>query len=399
MITVQEAIEIISQQTKDYGEEMVHLSEAKHRILSQDLIADRDYPPFDRVTMDGIAINYSAYKNGKSSFIIEGVAPAGAEFRSLNDPNNCIEVMTGAGMPEGCDTVIRYEDLEIDAASGNAKLIDDLELEYKQNVHFQGSDHKAGKVLLKKGTMLRPSDIGIAASLGHAQLPVKICPKTAIISTGDELVDIESKPLPHQIRKSNVYTIQSSLSAYAIDAQLFHLVDEKEVIRTKLKEIIEEYDLIILSGGVSKGKFDFIPEILTELGVQKFFHKIKQRPGKPFWFGRTEQVIIFALPGNPVSSFVCSKKYLAYWLNQSLGYQSDRMYAKLSSAVHFKPDLHYFLEVDLEFTNESSILAHPKKGNGSGDFINLTRAKAFIELPRGKNNFEVGEIYPLLMFD
>ncbi len=399
MITVQEAMEFISKQVQDYGSEMIDLEVARGRILSEDLVADRDYPPFDRVTMDGICINYSAYKAGKRSFKIESIAAAGSPFQTLINDTNCIEVMTGAGMPSGADTVIKYEELDIDEETNTARLHKNIEVTFKQNIHFQGSDHKGGKILLKKGTRLRPSDIGIAASLGHAQISVNKVPKAAIISTGDELVDIDKTPLPHQIRKSNVYTIKSRLEQYAIEADLFHLIDEKEAIRSSLVQIIEDYEVVILSGGVSKGKFDYIPEILTELGVVKDFHKIKQRPGKPFWFGRTEDTIIFALPGNPVSSFVCTKKYIEHWLCQSLGINRKLVYVELAEDVLFSPDLHYFLEVEIEYTSDAKILAHPRKGNGSGDFVNLTRAQAFMELPRGKNTFKAGEIYPILFFD
>lgn len=399
MITVQEAIGFISKQVRSFGDEVVSLQEACGRILSEDLSADRDYPPFDRVTMDGIAINYEAFKKGNRSFAIESVGAAGSPFQILHNQDNCIEIMTGAGMPKGTDTVIKYEELDIDETAKIATLLPDVDVTFKQNVHFQGSDHLAGKLLLKKDTILRPSDIGIAASLGHSDIKLKKLPKTAIISTGDELVNIDEIPLPHQIRKSNVYTIKSRLEHYAIKADLFHLVDEKDAIRNSLIKIIKDYEVVILSGGVSKGKFDYIPEILTELGVVKDFHKIKQRPGKPFWFGRTDETIIFALPGNPVSSFVCTKKYIEHWLCQSLGIERKLMYAELAKDVQFNPDLHYFLEVDLEYTKEAKVLAHPKKGNGSGDFINLTRAQAFVELPRGKNIFHTGDIFPILLFD
>ena len=398
MIIVKEALDYISQQVKDYGSELIPLDQATGRILSIDLVADRDFPPFDRVTMDGIGIDYSAYKAGKRSFKIEGIAAAGAPFQTLKNYSNCLEVMTGAGMPKGADTVFRYEDLEI-SANNVASLHEGVIVKEKQNVHFQGSDHKAKAILLAKGTLLRPSDIGIAASIGYAEITVRKLPKTAIISTGDELVEIDKTPLPHQIRKSNVYTIKSRLEHYGIDASLYHLADEKEAIRSELKTINDSYELVILSGGVSKGKFDYIPEILAELGVKKDFHKVKQRPGKPFWFGNTSDTVIFALPGNPVSSFVCTKKYIENWLCASIGKKRFVAYGKLASDVTFKPDLHYFMEVKLEYGSDAIILAHPMKGNGSGDFINLKRVEAFMELPMGKTDFKAGEVYPLVLFD
>ena len=179
---------------------------------------------------------------------------------------------------------------------------------------------------------------------------------------------------------------------------MYHILDDEASIRKTLQDLLDTFDILILSGGVSKGKFDFIPDALADLGVKKLFHKIKQRPGKPFWFGQKENKIIFALPGNPVSSFVCTKKYIESWLQISLGVHRPKPFGILGSDVHFKPTLHYFLEVDIEYTPDGKIIAHPKKGNGSGDFVNLKRAQAFIELPIGKDVFKKGEVYPLLFF-
>ncbi len=396
MITVQEALDIILSKTRDFGTETIELSNALGRLLAHDIVADRDYPPFDRVTMDGIAIDYESYEKGARTFLIEGVAAAGSSFATLDDNQHCIEVMTGAGVPHGCNTVIRYEDLTIDEEQRIATISDGVNIKAKQNVHFQGSDKKAGTMILKKGMALRPAEIGIAASLGCSNLKVHAIPKLAIISTGDELVDITVKPLPYQIRKSNVYTIQSILRTYGINASLYHLIDDQTVIADTVEKLLASYDVLILSGGVSKGKFDFIPRVMDELGVVTAFHKIKQRPGKPFWFGYTDNNIVFALPGNPVSSFVCTKKYIESWLRQSLGIQPKQAYAILNEKVEFNPDLHYFLEVGISYTNDGRLLAHPQKSNGSGDFVNLTRAQAFIELPRGKNRFESGECYPII---
>lgn len=398
MIRVQKALDIIKDTATQYGTESIPLTEAKGRILAEDIKADRDFPPFDRVTMDGISIHFEAYQHGKRTFPIESIAAAGAPFQKLKNKENCIESMTGAGLPAGCDTVIRYEDLDIDEEARTATLLPDVTLTHQQNIHFQGIDQAKGEILLPRGTLIRPSEIGIAASQGYATLEVVKTPKVAIISTGDELVPITEKPEPYQIRKSNVYTIQSRLADYGVAATLYHIVDEEASIKKTLEELLHTYDVLILSGGVSKGKFDYIPAALAELGVEKLFHKIKQRPGKPFWFGKKENKIIFALPGNPVSSFVCTKKYIETWLRKSLGIPHKQAYAILAADVQFRPELHYFLEVDLEYTPQGQLLAHPKKGNGSGDFVNLKRAQAFIELPIDRINFQKGDVFPIIFF-
>ncbi|MEM8895218.1 MAG: molybdopterin-binding protein, partial [Bacteroidota bacterium] len=156
----------------------------------------------------------------------------------------------------------------------------------------------------------------------------------------------------------------------------------------------------VLSGGVSKGKFDFLPQALDEIGVKKHFHRISQRPGKPFWFGSFgDKATVFAFPGNPVSSFMCMQRYFKTWLNHSLQINTlQTPYAVLGDDVHFKPDLTYFLEVKLVFSPTGEILAMPVKGNGSGDLANLVDADAFIELPKGRNDYHKGEKYPILTY-
>jgi molybdopterin molybdotransferase len=179
-----------------------------------------------------------------------------------------------------------------------------------------------------------------------------------------------------------------------------HLQDDYDTIVDKLRALLNDYELIILSGGVSKGKFDFLPQALEELGVEKHFHRISQRPGKPFWFGSYEdKSTVFAFPGNPVSSFMCMQRYFKTWLNHSLQIEHlNTPYAVLGADVHFKPNLTYFLEVKLNFSPTGEIIALPVKGNGSGDLANLVDADAFIELPMGRDDFSKGEKYPILTY-
>ncbi|MEM1219541.1 MAG: molybdopterin molybdotransferase MoeA [Bacteroidota bacterium] len=398
MIEVSQALRIIAENTVDFGTESIALSDGMHRILREDWILDRDLPPYNRVTMDGIAIQYQAFKEGQRSFPVEGIAPAGTPQMHLQENGSCLEVMTGAILPQNADTVIRYEDVEI--KDGQARIIDEAIVEYQQSIHFQGIDRKAQDVIVPAYTQIASPEVGIGASIGMAQVQVAKLPKIMVISTGDELVDIHTKPLAHQIRRSNVYRLRTTLQNYRIQADEAHLPDDKEELTLRLKDYLENYDVLILSGGVSKGKFDYLPEVLTNLGVEKLFHKIRQRPGKPFWFGKfQDQCTTFALPGNPVSSFVCLQRYFTHWLNLSLGKkETPRPMALLTKEVQFKPDLTYFLEVSLSYNEQGQILAEPKKGNGSGDFANLVTADAFIELPRGKNVYEAGEVHPIFYY-
>lgn len=398
MIDVSEALKIIAENSVDFGVETIELSHSMHRILREDWYLDRDLPPYDRITMDGIAIQFEAYENGRRIFPIEGVSAAGSPQMTLQKAENCLEVMTGAIMPNQADTVIRYEDVVIE--NGQARILEEAVVNHRQNIHFQGQDRKARELIVPTNTRIAAPEIGIGASIGKAQVQVARLPKVMVISTGDELVDIQATPEAHQIRRSNVYRLQTTLQNYRIQADQAHLLDDKEELTLRIGEFLQKYDVLIFSGGVSKGKFDYIPEVLSDLGVEKLFHKIKQRPGKPFWFGKyQDRCTIFALPGNPVSSFLCLNRYFMPWLNDSLGWKTPpRPMAKLTKDVHFKPDLTYFLEVALSYNEQGQILAAPKKGNGSGDFANLLTTDAFIELPRGKDLFQVGEVYPLYYF-
>lgn len=366
------------------------------QYLAEDLCADRDFPPFDRVTMDGIAIAYDSFAQGQREFPIAATAAAGNPQKTLEDTTNCIEVMTGAIMPKGVDTVIRYEDLTI---TDGIALIHLEQLNAQQNVHFKGMDTAKGTVIVSKGRFLSPAEINIAAAIGKAKLKVNQLPKMVIFSTGDELVDVNETPKQHQIRRSNVYGIQATLKEWGINADLQHLTDDKSSMLKEISVALKTYDVFVFTGGVSKGKFDYLPEVLEELQITKHFHKIQQRPGKPFWFGtNTEGKKVFALPGNPVSSFVCVYMYLRYWLQKSLGNTPKVHFVKLKHDISFVPDLVYFLEAKLERLEDGTLVAEGIKGNGSGDFANLVKTDGFLILPQKKQQFIANDVYPFVPY-
>jgi len=395
-ITYEKALAILEAHKADFPEVDKDITSCIGEYLAEDLKADRDFPPFDRVTMDGIAIAYSSFAQGQRKFNIESIAPAGSPQSTLNDTSNCIEVMTGAIMPRGVDTVIRYEDLSI--TNGEALVILDT-LKAQQNVHFKGMDIAKDAVIVSKGKYLSPAEINIAAAIGKEKLRIKQLPKMILFSTGDELVDVHETPKQHQIRRSNVYGIQATLKEWGISVDLHHLADDKVSMLDEISKALKRYDVFIFTGGVSKGKFDFLPEVLEELKIEKHFHKIQQRPGKPFWFGtNTYGKKVFALPGNPVSSFVCVYMYLQFWLQKSLGAVSHMRYVKLKNDISFKPDLVYFLEAKLESLPDGTLVAEAIKGNGSGDFANLVKTDGFLILPQKKQRFFANDSYPFVPY-
>ncbi len=397
MISVEEAMKTILAHRRDFGIESVPLDRAIGRVLRENLYADRDFPPYNRVTMDGIAIQFSAFDRGQRKFDIEGIAAAGSPQMTLQHDHSCLEVMTGSILPKNTDTVIRYEDMVIEDGTIHLQV---ESIRKGQNVHRQGEDRFSGSRVVKEGVRLSSAEIGVAATIGKSQLKVSRLPKTIIISTGDELVKVEETPLPYQIRRSNVHRLQSTLQEYGIQADTEHLQDDKEEIRAKLAKILEDYELILLSGGVSKGKFDFLPESLVALGVKQLFHKVKQRPGKPLWFGEAPGgTVVFALPGNPVSSFLGTHRYVLPWLQSCEGQLPvSSPKAVLTSAFTFKPQLQYFLQVKISFDDEGRILATPIEGHGSGDLANLVDADAFLELPMDHSEFAKGEAFPVIFF-
>lgn len=396
MIKVEEADAIIQAQARNYGVEVVPLEQALGRVLAIDLKADRDLPPFNRVAMDGIAIKYEAFKQGTRTFHINATQAGGDRPIEIYTLDACIEIMTGAALPTTVDTVIRYEDLEIE--NGTATILTN-DIKRGQNIHQQGKDKQAGDVVAPANKLIDAALIGVAASVGATELRVKTLPKVVVISTGDELVAIQDTPLPYQIRKSNTYTIQAALQKYKIEAELLHIPDDRQSINQELQKCLQKYDVIILSGGISMGKFDYVPEVLEELDVKKLFHKVQQRPGKPFWFGKhANGVLVFALPGNPASTFMCLHRYFVPWLQKSIGLPEAKVYAALSIDFSFEAPLQYFLQVSLSINATGQLIATPLAGNGSGDFANLVEADAFLELPAEKSNFKQGEVYKVWPF-
>jgi molybdopterin molybdotransferase len=393
MINFDEAYANVLKHTMDFGLETLSLLHCNGRILAEDVLADRDFPPFDRATKDGIAISFKALEKGNRFFKIEGLASAGMPRQKLNGIDNCIEVMTGAVVPENADTVVMYEHLNI--KDGLATLLQDVKK--AQDIHFKGSDVVLGSVLLSKNTIIGPAEIGVLASVGKSEVLVKKLPKVCVVSTGNELVAVSETPLPHQIRRSNALSLCSALQKENIEATSIHLKDDKVNIKKELSQILKTYDVVLLSGGVSKGKFDFIPEVMDSLEVKKVFHRVAQKPGKPFWFGilPTLKTIVFSFPGNPVSTFANYHVYFLPWLYRSLGIEIPKEEVVLNGSLQADPPLTRFLQVKTK--NKNGVLwASPVRENGSGDLTSLALSDGFICLRPREKAYEKGEAVPFI---
>ena len=395
MISVEEAARQILAHRYPPVKEVVRLHDAVGRVLAQEVVADRHFPPFDRVTMDGITFSFSTWAGGQRSFPLAGTQFAGEKGKTLPDENSAFEVMTGAVLPVGCDTVVPYEEVTINENIATVQG----EVRQGQNIHRTGRDQEKGTVLLRKGVRLTPSEIAVLATVGVAEPEVYRLPKVAVIATGDELVPVGRQPEAYQIRSSNSEALAAALADWKIEAGVFHLKDDKAALAKDLSEILKNYEVLLLSGGVSKGKADYLPEVLESVGIRNIFHKVAQRPGKPLWFGTTQQRFVFAFPGNPVSTFMCFHRYFVPWLRACLDLPATVEFARLSEDFTFPSPLTYFLQVKAGIDKKGEVWAAPRSGGGSGDLANLLFANAFLELPPDKKEFKKGDAFPLIRFN
>lgn len=351
----------------------IPVSQAAGMITAQPVCAERDQPPFDRVMMDGVAI---AAATVARSFPLQGTQAAGATRQRLR-PGHAIEVMTGAVMPEGADTVIPVE--QIIQRDGKVALHQQVDLAPGQYIHRQGSDYRAGSVLLPPGSRIDAPGMAVLVSSGLKHVEVASPPGIAVAAVGDELVAPGVPIRAEQVRRSNDYAIATLLQHFHLEVQQQAcLPDDPAVLRRELGQMIARHDVIVLSGGVSMGKFDYIPEIMKELGVRIIFHKVAQRPGKPMWFGMAGETAVFALPGNPVSALVCARRYVVPAVLASMGHEPRP--EKVSLHVAGAPaGLTWF--APLAVTPEGPY--RTVTTNTSGDFYTLTQSVGFAEISEG----------------
>jgi molybdopterin molybdotransferase len=370
MISPSEAHRTILHHAKLFPVEIIPLQKAVGRVLREDIVSDRDQPPFNKSLVDGIGISYDTWQKGQRTFHVEAIIPAGVASKPLKSLSNCVRIMTGAVIPKGCDCVIPIEQVHLEGDTAQSK--DWTMIKKNQSIRLQASDGKKGQVLLKSGCRLWAPHIGIAASIGKVKVKVSALPKIAVISTGDELVDIQKPIKEYQTRLSNSYALQALLhQAQLGDVQIFHLKDNQKVMLQSIKNILTKFDCIILSGGVSMGDFDYVPGVLKQLGIKQSFHMVSQKPGKPFWFGLGKNAKpVFALPGNPVSTQICAYRYIIPYLKKASGLEVKQEFVPVLDRVNIQSDLTHFLPV---FQGRLITI------NGSGDFASLAQADGFIE--------------------
>ena len=391
MLTPAEAQDLIGQSLAALPIESLPLAQCAGAVLRENIYAERDQPPFDRVAMDGIALASRSLGANVRAFRIQGMQPAGDPPQTLETAGACIEVMTGAVLPSGCDAVIPVEQIRI--CDGAAHLAADLAVEPWQNVHRRATDTRAGTLLLNAGVRLEAPDIAIAASAGMARIRVASQPSLAVISTGNELIEPGEPVLPHQVRRSNAYAIVAALKRQGFGRVADdHVRDDLKELAARLEFHLDTHDVLVLSGGVSMGRLDLVPRALADLKVRTIFHKVAQRPGLPLWFGvAASGAAVFALPGNPVSTLMCVARYVMPALFAMMGAtpREPRKIA-LGGPVTVKQSLAFFMPVRIETDDSGRAWAMPRPTNGSGDFTALAGTDGFAELPPGPNTYPKG---------
>jgi molybdopterin molybdotransferase len=390
LLTPAQAETLIEQHLTCLPIESLPLTQVAGAVLRENIYSERDQPPFDRVAMDGFALSAMGAAGNAGRLRVAGTQAAGDPPQTLADPSSCIEIMTGAMLPRGCDAVVAVEQAQ---RNGEFAELGRKPIQPWQNVHRRGSDCPQGALLLAAGTRLSAPEVAIAAGAGMARLRVSAQPMIVVISTGNELIEPGELIEPHQVRRSNAYGITASLRQHGFARVADdHVRDDEADLSARLDFHLRTHDVLILSGGVSMGRMDLVPKVLEKLGVNLVFHHVAQRPGKPMWFGVAQSgPAVFALPGNPVSTLVCLSRYVLPALRVAMGQvPAEPPRIALTAAFEVKAPLAFYLPVKLKTDDWGRTSAEPCPTNGSGDFTALAGTSGFVELPPGPNTYPKG---------
>ena len=391
MLSFKEAQEIIIKHAHSFGEELIDINDVYGKVLAEPIKADRDYPPFNRASMDGYAIKKSDWDNGLREFVIAETIYAGKISKHIINNGECYKIMTGAAVPVHADAVIRREDV---SEATNSMTVLQAELKPFQNIAKQGEDIKKDFLIIEQNVKCTAPVLGLLASLGKNKVLVKKLPAVSIITTGDEVVDVADKVDPVQIRNSNAYTIRALLKQWSIvPSSVSHVPDDISQLLSAVAAA-KKNDMVILSGGVSAGDADYVPSVLKESGAIEIFHKVAIKPGKPFWFGKfPDGAVVFALPGNPLSCMVTFKLFIELFLSCSLGLDKPQQLALPFNGTRVKKSsLDEFFPVKIS-GNPSSIELIPF--NGSGDITALIMADGIARHPADITELSQGMLIDL----
>jgi molybdopterin molybdotransferase len=398
MIPVAEAIRIVKQQASALPTEPVSLAQARGRFLAQDIVADSDLPPFDRSQMDGYAVCASDVQASTVPVRLKivGESAAGRGWHSEMKSGEAVRIMTGAPVPAGADSVQQVElTRELGEGDGSAEVEILQAVLPGRSIVKRGSEIKAGATVLQIGEQVGAAAMAVLASFGYAQISVGRLPRVAVLATGSELVAIEDKPGRDQIRDSNNFSIGAYAElAGAVVERLPLAGDDTSLLKQQITDAAERSDVVVTSGGVSVGAYDFTKPALKELGAEIFFERVALRPGKPTVFARLPSgALFFGLPGNPVSVSVTFNLFARTAILAMQGAKETALpgdWAALGRKVKGAAERESYLPAQLSTTEEGLLIAEPLKWGGSSDFVGFVRATSLIIVPPDTSVLEAG---------
>ena len=387
MITIEQALAHILDACPSLGTEEVAAEHTVGRVLRQQVVAPTHYPPFDRVMMDGYAVRAADLEH-TDVLPVRGESAAGAD-RSIDlEPGTCVEAMTGAPLPRGADAVVMVEQTRRDG-----DLVT-FEAPVREGQHYApaGEEAHAGDVLLKPGDVITPVGVATAASAGHARLTVSRQPSVAAVSTGNELVDVDTEPGPNQIRDTNALTLAAQARANGLtQVRRLRARDTMESLEATLDDALAE-DIVIISGGVSMGRYDLVPKALQSRKVEQVFHRVLQKPGKPLWFGKRGDTLVFGAPGNPLSTLLTFQLYVKPAIARMTGRDphEPQHHGALVRDVTYASKRHLWAFVHAAWVGDAWAVT-PLPGRGSADVFAPALANAVISLPAGTHEMVQGQ--------
>jgi molybdopterin molybdotransferase len=405
ILSFQDARRCVEQQAAKLhapASEPVQLLLAGGRVLAEPVLADRDFPPFARATRDGYAVCAADVAHVPARLKLVGEIRAGGEPQGLEiQAGECVEIMTGAPVPASADAVVMVE-----YTAGSANTVEvQRSIAAGENIVPAGAEARRGEVLLCPGTRLTPAAIAVAGSCGRHELRVYKRPHIAILSTGDELVDVAAEPAPNQIRNSNSYSLAAQVErAGGVPVILPIAPDRLQPLRHLVQQGLAT-DLLLLSGGVSMGKYDLVEQVLADLGAEFFFTGAQIQPGRPVVFGRAparegaQPTYFFGLPGNPVSTMVCFELFARAMVEALSGALPTQMVfpqARLKSDVKVKTGLTRFLPALLSGAYQQAEV-ELLKWQGSGDMAATARANCYLVVPPDREKLSAGDMVSVLL--
>jgi molybdopterin molybdotransferase len=397
VISVREALDTILDATPVLGAERVTLADASGRVATQDVVSARAVPSADNSAMDGFAVRGADVVTAPARLRIVGSAPAGSLLGGAVEPGTAAKIFTGSIVPDGADTVVRVED----TSEADGVVTVTVPIKHAANVRKRGEDIMPGATVLAAGTLVGPADVGVLASVGRATVSVFRRPRVAIVSTGAELVEIDETPGPAQVVNSNAWVLAAAVAqAGGLPVVLPIVRDRFEDIRRRIEEAADA-DVILSTGGVSVGEYDFVRDALDAVGVARRFWKVAQKPGKPLTFGTLGQRLFFGLPGNPVSALVCFEVYVRPALKKLSGHAAIHhavVPARLAASVRKATNLTEFVRVHLTRDGDAFVAA-PFGSQSSGVLSSLTAGAGLLVGPAADTTLEAGTVYPVIVLD